>query len=298
MKKYWLVLSLLFICSLTVYSQLKYSGQLFSRPLYVNAAYSGNDKAPRLVYSNLTFAKTFYHNEENYASFDVGFKSSGIGAEYLNVNESYIRSQVFKLLYAHEFEAGDFKIRPAFSAGIFSQLFDYKKRGMWPYLVENGDTLFFPDQQRNTLFTAGAGAMVLYKDLTLGLYVDQLNKPELERRNMFSTKLYPQFMLHADYRFRIGEIAEIIPAIVFYSTNLYNSNHMQSYIDPSLRLRISIVEVGISKTLFSDYIDATSMSAGLVWKYFRLKYSYTKRKADLPISGADHEFTFAVSLKK
>lgn len=301
-KQLSLLAVLVIILSQTVYSQMKYSGQLFSRPLYMNAAFAGSDNAPRLVYSYLILAKLGgdFNRSQNYASFDINYKSSGIGFEYHNIQEHMITNQIFRLSYTYEFEAGGFKIRPALSAGVNSMVIDNVKYGIYPYVVDihTGDTFFFDKRNTDAMFTLGAGLLAVYKDLSVGLYIDQLNRPVM-KYHYVEEKFNPQILLHADYRFRIGKFADLIPGFVYFYNNQYNNG--ASYIDPSLRLRLGIVELGMSKMYSDQYFDATSLSAGLVWKYFIIKYSYTRRKTDLHWQqwlGTDHEISFSASLKK
>jgi len=302
MKKELTLLVLLFSVLLnSAFSQLKYSGQIFSKPLYLNAAYSGSDKAPRLVYSyqsrsvmeQLTIRQT-------YASFDIGIKASGIGIEYMHIHEPMWITQTIKVSYAHEFKVGNVNLRPALSAGLVASNFD--DDDYTPYIVDQftNDTFFFEKPSPVTVFSAGAGVIAKYKGLTVGLYADQINKPVLKYFESNNQKLYPQILAHADYRFKIGKSVDIIPGFVYFYNNYHGREYGSSYYQPVLNLRIGVVELGYSPMFSDNFYDATSLSGGLVWKYFRLKYSYA-RETHTDVhnwKGSQHEITFSASLKK
>ena len=281
--------------------------QFYANPLYLNPAFAGSNKCPRV---NLNYRNEWPNLSGNYvtysASYDKFVKSvaGGIGvlATHDQQGKGTINTSMLGLIYSYHQKVTRkfsmlFGARAAyFQKGIdptkltFNDMIDRYKGFIYPTADKIGD-----NQINVQFFNASAGILGFSKRFFAGISAHNLNMPNesLIKNGVSAQKLRLTFHTGADIkiggvRSRYSKPTSLMPNIIFQYQQGFMEINFGTYIKHG------------SFTFGAWYRnrDAFILSLGISTKAFRIGYSYdiTVSKLNNGVSYGSHEVSLGLNL--
>lgn len=284
-KRYMLVIGLIFTSAESLSAQDPYFSQFFMNPVFMNPAYAGTMKVPRLgvqyrdQWPAMNKAYTTY-----FASFDTYLPkiTSGIGLLiYNDVQGNGIYTQTsFKFLYSKEIKLNDtWTMFGSLAAGAQLNSLDFNRLvfadGLDPVYGNNLPTAETVPENNNRLFPDfETGVLVFSNKYFCGISVDHLAEPNQSIYTDYVSKLYRKYTAHFEVNlpwYKTGHLRKFCtlnPNIILQSQGSQQSATYGLY---GNRKGISI---GLWNRVTTQKSSDMILMAGFIGKQFKSAITY------------------------
>jgi type IX secretion system PorP/SprF family membrane protein len=281
--------------------------QFYANPIYLNPAFAGSNKCPRI---NMNYRNEWPNLSGNYvtysASYDKYAKSinGGIGllATYDQQGKGTINTAMLGLTYSYHLpvnrkfsllfgaRAAYFQKSLDFTKLTFNDMIDRYKGFIYPTADKIGD-----NQMNVQFFNASAGVLGYSKRFFFGFAAHNLNVPN---ESLIKNGISPQkirFTAHAGADIKLGggrsrysKPTSLMPNIIF--------QYQQGFME--MNLGTYVKHGSFTFGIWYRTRDAFILSLGLSTKAFRFGYSYdvTVSKLNNGVSYGSHEVSMAFNL--
>lgn len=301
-NKFRLIATFVLCISLFANAQDPHFSQFYSNPLYLNPAFAGTTKCPRVSLNYRNQWGTLSAPFETYsASFDKHFDEihGGIGAYILRDNQAYgqLKTTSFHLMYSYLLRAtSKISFKFALQAGGFQKALDKSKlkfgdmidarRGFIHYTQES-----LPVDTKSGL-DFGGGFLMFTDNLYFGAAFHHITQPDEGLLGISPLPL--KITGHVGYSIPLKKSR---PSDVdsYVSFNLLYMNQSKfNYFNAGVYFVRGLFTGGI----WYRHMDAVIIMAGLQLKDYKIGYSYdvTTSNLALKIAGA-HEVSISTQLK-
>lgn len=265
---------------MTAFSQDPHFSQFYSNPLALNPAFAGSAGCSRvalnyrLQWPNISGGgyKTFSASYDQYSNIVKG----GLGINYMyDAAGELLSSNYINVFYAYNIKCSEnFLIKPALSIGMGIKSIEESKMNPPIYLPHNP----------RYYFNAGAGVLIVYKNLIGGVAFDHINSPN---EGFFSSSHLPmKFTAHASYQFDVNNKLKITPIVIFQKQSMFEA------IIPSLLFNISFLKLGAGLRTGFENADSFISMIGFQNNKMSIGYSYDYTLSKLSNdTGGSHEIS-------
>jgi type IX secretion system PorP/SprF family membrane protein len=310
MKIYFKLFTILILTMLinNVNAQEPTFTQFYANPIYLNPAFAGSNKCPRI---NMNYRNEWPNLSGNYvtysASYDKFVKSiaGGIGllATYDQQGKGTINTAMLGLTYSYHLKVNRkfsmlFGARAAYfqksidpSKLTFNDMIDRYKGFIYP----TNDKIGGSNTNNVQFFNASAGVLGYSKRFFAGFAVHNINMPN---ESLIQNGVSPQkmrFTVHAGADIKINgsksrysKTTSLMPNIIF--------QYQQGFME--MNLGTYVKHGSFTFGVWYRNRDAFILSLGLSTKAFRIGYSYdvTVSKLNNGVSYGSHEVSMALNL--
>ncbi|TFG40576.1 MAG: type IX secretion system membrane protein PorP/SprF, partial [Bacteroidia bacterium] len=217
-----LICILFFIFSEALFCQETNYGPGYQTMIVNNPAFAGSnmDGTLRLSYLNF-YPGNNYNFHSFFLSYDSYFQTLHGGAGFYLTND-YIGGIMNDLRggmsYSYFLQAGkDLYINAGLSASFFNRGFNYSS-AVFPDQIDPMGSVSLPTSQlisneNRTVFDAGTGFIVVYKNLAGGFALTHLTQPDLDGGGSSVERLKLKYLIHliADFDLKKGTGLKILP---------------------------------------------------------------------------------------
>ena len=302
--KYLFILCFLVSYQQEIYAQDPTFTQFYANPLYLNPAFAGSNKCPRI---SMNYRNEWPNLSGNYvtysASYDKYVKSikGGLGllATYDQQGRGTINTSMLGLIYSYHLKVNRkftllFGARAAYyqksldvTKLTFGDMIDPRKG----FVLNTGDVLQNASRQ---FFNASVGVLGFSKNFYAGLAVFHLNEPN---ESMITNGTSPQKMRITAHA---GAIITLVKGARGTKTTSLMPNIIFQYQQGFMEMNIGTY-VKHGNLTFGAWFrnrDAFILSLGLQTKSFRVGYSYdiTVSKLNNGTSYGSHEVSMGFNL--
>ncbi len=285
MKNILFILFILSACS-NSFAQDYHFSQYTSNPVFLNPGLAGSDSCPRLVvnsrlqWGNLSNGyKTFSASYDQY----VPKLNGGLALSYVCDNAMGILfTNNLNLSYAYKIKLSDAVfVSPAIIIGMGAKSLDEKELNI------------SSDYNPRIYFNSGAGLLISYKRISLGITADHLNKPNESFLNTETAKLPIKYIAFASTQFHLSNELILNPSI------MYEKHEMFEEMVPSLSLLFHRIRIGAAIRVGFENPDCIIGMLGYQSFRFFAGYSYDYTISKLAnATGGSHEIALIYLLKK
>ncbi len=306
MKRISILLLLTFICFISYKSiaQDPTFTQFYANPIYLNPAFAGSNKCPRI---SMNYRNEWPNLSGNYvtysASYDQYFKNinGGIGVIALHDQQGKgtINTSMLGLIYSyHQKVNRKFSLMWGVRTAYYQKDLDSRKLTFGDmidprkgFIYNTGDLIGNASKQ---FFNVSAGVVGFTKKIFFGLSAFHLNTPN---ESLITNGASPQkirITAHAGSEIKIGSKSKyskktsLMPNIIF--------QYQQGFME--INLGTYVKHGNLTFGAWYRNRDAFILSTGIMTKGFRVGYSYdvTVSKLNNGISGGSHEVSLGINL--
>jgi len=290
--------------SLNVEAQDPTFTQFYSNPLYLNPAFAGSNKCPRL---NMNYRNEWPNLSGNYVTYSLSYDqyvkslNGGIGilVTHDQQGKGTINTTMAGLFYSYHLKVNRkfsvlFGARAAyFQKGIdaskltFGDMIDPRKG----FIYATNDQIGSPQKQ---FFNASAGILGFSKKFFAGISAHHLNQPNESLITNGNSIQNMRITAHAGTELKLGKASRyskgssIMPNIIFQ----YQKGFME------MNIGTYVKQGNLTFGAWYRNRDAFIVSFGVNTKSFRLGYSYdiTLSQLNNGVSGGSHEVSMGINL--
>lgn len=302
--KYLFILCFLVLHQQEIYAQDPTFTQFYANPLYLNPAFAGSNKCPRI---SMNYRNEWPNLSGNYvtysASYDKYVKNikGGIGllATYDQQGRGTISTSMLGLIYSYHLKVNRkftllFGARAAYyqksldvTKLTFGDMIDPRKG----FIYNTGDILQNANRQ---FFNASIGALGFSKNFYAGIAIHHINQPN---ESMITNGSSPQKMRITSHA---GAIITLVKGARGTKSTTLMPNIIFQYQQGFMEMNIGTY-VKHGNLTFGTWFrnkDAFILSLGIQTKTFRVGYSYdiTVSKLNNGISFGSHEVSMGFNL--
>ncbi|MFT5778294.1 MAG: type IX secretion system PorP/SprF family membrane protein [Crocinitomicaceae bacterium] len=271
--------------------------QFYSNPIYLNPAFAGTNKCPRVA---MNYRNQWPSLSGSYVSYAAGYDNyfknihGGIGILAVHdVQAKTINSSQLGLIYSYHVSLNrKWALCFGAKANYWMKFLDWDKltfgdmidprRG---FIYQTGDV---PRGGTRGFFDASAGMLLFNKHFTMGFAANHLNRPN-ESMIVGDSKLPMRFTGHMSAFIPLGSKSqyknktEIIPSLIYSYQNGFQQLNLGTYVKYG----------GFTVGAWFRNRDAFILTMGVNTPKFKIGYSYdvTVSKLNNGISGGSHEIS-------
>jgi len=275
-----LIFATLLLSGVNAYSQDPHFSQFYSNPLALNPAFAGSAGCSRVALNYRSqWAKL---SGGGYKTFSVSYDqftckvNGGIGFNYMyDAAFDELCTHYANVFYSYNIKCSEnFLIKPAINIGMGRKSIDESK--LTP-------AISFPNNPRY-YFNAGAGVLIVYKNLIGGVAFDHLFEPNV---SFSSTSHLPmKFTAHASFQFDIKDKIKITPLVIFQKQQMFEA------IIPSVLFNIWYIKFGAGLRTGFHNSDSFIYMLGFQNNKMSIGYSYDYTISKLSnATGGSHEIS-------
>ncbi len=302
--KYLFILCFLVLHQQEIYAQDPTFTQFYANPLYLNPAFAGSNKCPRI---SMNYRNEWPNLSGNYvtysASYDKYVKNikGGIGllATYDQQGRGTISTSMLGLIYSYHLKVNrKFTLLFGARAAYYQKTLDVTKLTFGDmidprkgFIYNTGDILQNANRQ---FFNASIGALGFSKNFYAGIAIHHINQPN---ESMITNGSSPQKMRITSHA---GAIITLVKGVRGTKSTTLMPNIIFQYQQGFMEMNIGTY-VKHGNLTFGTWFrnkDAFILSLGIQTKTFRVGYSYdiTVSKLNNGISYGSHEVSMGFNL--
>jgi type IX secretion system PorP/SprF family membrane protein len=302
--KYLFILCFLVLHQQEIYAQDPTFTQFYANPLYLNPAFAGSNKCPRI---SMNYRNEWPNLSGNYVTYSTSYDKyvknikGGIGllATYDQQGRGTISTSMLGLIYSYHLKVNRkftllFGARAAYyqksldvTKLTFGDMIDPRKG----FIYNTGDILQNANRQ---FFNASIGALGFSKNFYAGIALHHINQPN---ESMITNGSSPQKMRITSHA---GAIITLVKGARGTKSTTLMPNIIFQYQQGFMEMNIGTY-VKHGNLTFGTWFrnkDAFILSLGIQTKTFRVGYSYdiTVSKLNNGISYGSHEVSMGFNL--
>jgi type IX secretion system PorP/SprF family membrane protein len=302
--KYLIVLILTALNLLYVNAQEPTFTQFYANPIYLNPAFAGSNKCPRI---NMNYRNEWPNLSGNYvtysASYDLYAKSinGGVGllATHDQQGKGTINTSMLGLIYSYHLKVNrKFSMLFGARASYFQKSLDRTKLTFGDmidqrkgFILNTGEEI---GSQSKQFFNASAGVVGFSKHFFFGLAAYNLNTPNESLIKNGDSPQKIRLTAHAGADIKIGSKSRYSKQTSLMPNIIYQ--YQQGFME--INLGTYVKHGNLTFGAWYRNKDAFILSMGINTKSFRLGYSYdvTVSKLNNGVSYGSHEVSMGINL--
>ncbi len=302
--KYLIILIFTIFNILKINAQEPTFTQFYANPIYLNPAFAGSNKCPRI---NMNYRNEWPNLSGNYITYSASYDqyakniNGGIGllATYDQQGKGTINTSMIGLIYSYHLKVNrKFSMLFGARASYYQKSLDRNKLTFGDmidprkgFIYNTGDQI---GNQSKQFFNASLGMVGFSKHFFFGLAAFNLNQPN---ESLITNGASPQkirLTAHAGADIKIGSRSRyskptsLMPNIIFQYQQGFMEMNIGTYVKHG----------NLTFGAWYRNKDAFILSLGINTKSFRLGYSYdvTVSKLNNGVSGGSHEVSLGLNL--
>ena len=264
------------------YSQDTHYSLLKNSSIYLNPAFSGNDRCGRIVflYQNKYFRLGGFHNI--YVSYDQPinkiYGNIGIRTMYNYESNGVIRTQSEHFSYSSNIKLfnKNLVIKPAIEFGFIHKKIDFVSSSfnsthpLYGPVYTTGNSVI---KESLTFFDLNSGLLFFHNNLIYGLSIHHIYQPESESNFNISSRRY---LGHISYNWILNENIKISPLLLYSKQQNYEFYSIQ--ISANIFNLLTSVGYGRNKQFYISYYN---FNIGYKFRKLSIGGSYLLTKSGL-----------------
>jgi type IX secretion system PorP/SprF family membrane protein len=302
--KYLIILSFLLNISFDICAQEPTFTQFYANPIYLNPAFAGSNKCPRI---NMNYRNEWPNLSGNYvtysASYDQYVKNihGGLGAlaTFDQQGKGTISTAMLGLIYSYHLKVNrKFSMLFGARASYFQKSLDRDKLTFGDmidrrkgFIYNTGDQI---GNQNKQFFNASVGMVGYSKKMFFGLAAYNLNTPNESLITNGNSPQKIRLTAHIGADIKIGSRSKYSKQTSLMPNIIYQ--YQQGFME--MNIGTYVKHGNLTFGAWFRNRDAFILSLGIYTKAFRLGYSYdvTVSKLNNGVSGGSHEVSMGINL--